>query len=258
MIKLTWEMLSSFDSFDIYKSQVPIDVSNLPDVYVTTLLTAFNDDQVLPNSLYYYCVASKRGGDVKLSEVIEVNTSSIIDPDLIIYLPFSESFEDLGSGGINWAKEGQPIIEYEYAHFFNGDRISTTNPILDFGSADFTFIFEISKDKNPDGFNNVISSTSDHLHFYFQGADLVFFRPSEPFNSYRAQNILANTFYQFRLLKDGTTLKFYCNELLIGQTLNFNYSTNFSTLVVGNRQGQSFEPIKVKNIKLFKNKVIYP
>ncbi len=76
-IRLEWAQFGDFDSFDVLRSNSPMDVNSLPSPIATNLPTMYHvDTTVVDDATYYYRVVAWRDGVSKVSEEIQLKASS--------------------------------------------------------------------------------------------------------------------------------------------------------------------------------------
>lgn len=75
-IRLEFAQFGDFDSFDIFRSNTPINISSLPNAIATGLTTMYYiDTAIIEGATYYYMVRVNRDGANLLSEQIKVKAS---------------------------------------------------------------------------------------------------------------------------------------------------------------------------------------
>lgn len=76
-IRLEWAQFGDFDSFDVLRSNSPMDINSLPSPIATNLPTMYHVDiTVVEGATYYYRVVAWRDGVSKVSEEIQLKASS--------------------------------------------------------------------------------------------------------------------------------------------------------------------------------------
>ena len=79
-IRLEWAQFGDFDSFDVIRSDAPMDINALPSPIATNLLTMYYvDTTVVEGATYYYRVVAWRDGASKLSGEIELKALLVGD-----------------------------------------------------------------------------------------------------------------------------------------------------------------------------------
>lgn len=74
-IDLTWDADGDIDSYNVYRSDEPMDINNMPIPLAIGVSTkSYSDITVTLGASYYYRVASLIGGDIKYSAEISVDT----------------------------------------------------------------------------------------------------------------------------------------------------------------------------------------
>jgi|GEM_PF-3101276 len=86
-IKLAWKHDGQADSFNIYKSTLPMSLANMPEpAYTGITEKIFIDESIIDGVEYFYRVGAVRGTVVKFGDEIKVDTS-INGPELAAYTP---------------------------------------------------------------------------------------------------------------------------------------------------------------------------
>lgn len=77
-VRLQWAKFGKVDSFNIYRSNLPIDIANLPPALATNVIqNEYWDITAISNKTYYYAVEAKTGLDLALSdEVVSIFTAN--------------------------------------------------------------------------------------------------------------------------------------------------------------------------------------
>ena len=115
-IRLEWAQFGDFDSFDVIRSNVPMDISALPSPIATNLSTMYYvDTTVVEGAIYYYRVVAWRDGVSKMSGEIKVGAKSNIYRYYRIYITAN-------TGEFDGYSEMQEI---ELAVTAGGDDITT-------------------------------------------------------------------------------------------------------------------------------------
>lgn len=147
-IRLEWAQFGDFDSFDVLRSNSPMDIGALPSPIATGLPTMFYvDTSVTKGATYYYRVVAWRDGVNTVSGEIK----AIADRDehwnnVVALLHFDDNLVD--ETGKIWNKSGGLQYQNGAAGFgkklvFNNqttnDYVAVANsPDFDFGTNDFT------------------------------------------------------------------------------------------------------------------------
>lgn len=77
-VNLKWDADGVIDYYSVYRSESVIDVNNLPEPIATNILVKnYSDTTVEAGKNYHYIVSSTLSSSTKLSEVIQVSTTSI-------------------------------------------------------------------------------------------------------------------------------------------------------------------------------------
>lgn len=145
-IRLEWAQFGDFDSFDVLRSNSPMDVNSLPSPIVSGLPTMYYvDTTVVEGATYYYRVVAWRDGVSKLSGEIKVKASGGDEhwDKVVALLHFDGDFTD--ETGMPWTASGGATTTSEGAKFgmsgnFPGgshDYIASSSPV-NFGDEDFT------------------------------------------------------------------------------------------------------------------------
>lgn len=81
-ITLTWDQEGVADSFSIYRATQPFEASSLPEALVTGLTVKSYVDSVSSSvAMYYYRIASIRGGAKKVSDLISISPTSSFETE---------------------------------------------------------------------------------------------------------------------------------------------------------------------------------
>ena len=79
-IRLEWAQFGDFDSFDVIRSDAPMDINALPSPIATNLPTMYYvDTTVVEGATYYYRVVARRDAASKVSGEIKLTASSFYD-----------------------------------------------------------------------------------------------------------------------------------------------------------------------------------
>ena len=77
-VRLQWAQFGKVDSFNVYRSETPIDFEQLPEpIAVGVTQPEYWDITAVANSVYYYTIGAKKGLDIEISnEVVSIFTSN--------------------------------------------------------------------------------------------------------------------------------------------------------------------------------------
>jgi len=68
-VRLQWAKFGKVDSFNIYRSEQPIDFSNLPPAIATGVIECdYWDTSAVPRTQYYYTIEALLGGKSSMSD----------------------------------------------------------------------------------------------------------------------------------------------------------------------------------------------
>jgi len=74
-ISLAWDQDTTFDSFNIYRSDETIDVNALPEpVAVGVKSKSYLDSSISDNASYFYRVGAVRGAELMISDEVHVSS----------------------------------------------------------------------------------------------------------------------------------------------------------------------------------------
>jgi hypothetical protein len=110
-IRLEWAQFGDFDSFDVIRSDAPMDINALPSPIATNLPTMYHvDTTVIEGATYYYRVVAWRDGVSKMSGEIQVKASGgdeFID-NVVSLLNFESDLTDF-KGSI-WTQTSPQVV----------------------------------------------------------------------------------------------------------------------------------------------------
>ena len=96
LLKVEWSFHGDFDSFDVIRSNAPMDINNLPSPIVTGLSRmVYNDISIINMSTYYYRIRAWYNGKSQISDEIEVLAQPVMGSPYDLYAIF-----DNGNFGI--------------------------------------------------------------------------------------------------------------------------------------------------------------
>ncbi|KCX37130.1 MULTISPECIES: discoidin domain-containing protein [Acinetobacter] len=125
-IRLEFAQFGDFDSFDIFRSNTPINISSLPNAIATGLTTMYYiDTAIIEGATYYYMVRVNRDGANLLSEQIKVKASPFLpfrymrvyitaNNGLDSYSEFQQIEFALQSGGVDITTASTPSYQSSY------------------------------------------------------------------------------------------------------------------------------------------------
>ena len=142
-IRLEWAQFGDFDSFDVIRSDTPMDINALPSPIATNLPTMYHvDTTVVEGATYYYRVVAWRDGVSKVSGEIELKASSGDEHwnNVVALLHFDGDLTD--ETGRVWTGDGSfSYVSGQFGFGFTsgGGWVSTpASPDLNLSTGDFT------------------------------------------------------------------------------------------------------------------------
>lgn len=138
-IRLEWAQFGDFDSFDVIRSDAPMDINALPSPIATNLPTMYYvDTTVVEGATYYYRVVAWRDGVSKVSGEIELKASSGDEhwDKVVSLLHFNGDLTD--ETGRVWNAVGNPTISNGELILDGSSGLTTSAAGFDFGTGDFT------------------------------------------------------------------------------------------------------------------------
>ena len=118
-IRLEWAHFGDFDSFDVIRSDAPMDINALQSPIATNLLTMYYvDTTVVEGATYYYRVVAWRDGASKLSDEIKLKALSVGDEHwdkVVALLHFDADLTD--KTGKTWTARGSASVSDEQSVF---------------------------------------------------------------------------------------------------------------------------------------------
>lgn len=168
-IRLEWAQFGDFDSFDVIRSDAPMDINALPSPIATNLPTMYYvDTTVVVGASYYYRVVAWRDAVSKVSGEIEVIADRDVHWDKVTaLLHFNGDLIDAsGKGtytktsGVTFSSTGAlsgQAIKFDATY----DYVSTNNPSAwQFGGGDFTLEFFVYLNDSSTAYQAIISKWS--------------------------------------------------------------------------------------------------
>lgn len=170
-IRLEWAQFGDFDSFDVLRSNSPMNVNSLPSPIATNLPTMYYvDTTVVEGASYYYRVVAWRDAVSKVSGEIEVTADRDVHWDKVTaLLHFDGDLIDAsGKGtytktsGVTFSSTGAlsgQAIKFDATY----DYVSTNNPSAwQFGGGDFTLEFFVYLNDSSTAYQGIISKWSNY------------------------------------------------------------------------------------------------
>ena len=141
-IRLEWAQFGDFDSFDVIRSDAPMDINALPSPIATNLPTMYHvDTTVVDGATYYYRVVAWRDAVSKVSGEIKVKASTGDEywSNVVSLLHFDGNLTD--EKGTVWSSGGSSFvfdddINRTVVEILNGHV--STNTSFDIGTGDAT------------------------------------------------------------------------------------------------------------------------
>lgn len=153
-IRLEWAQFGDFDSFDVIRSDAPMDINALPSPIATNLSTMYYvDTTVVEGAIYYYRVVAWRDAVSKVSGEIKLK-ASVGDEHwdkVVALLHFDGDLTD--ETGRVWINSGVTTdntnsLYNDYGVFSGSSKMTATIPAL--GKNDFTIEAWVNHDANTD------------------------------------------------------------------------------------------------------------
>lgn len=254
-IRLEWAQFGDFDSFDVIRSDAPMDINALPSPIATNLPTMYYvDTTVVEGATYYYRVVARRDAASKVSGEIKLKASAGDEywSNVVSLLHFDGGLTD--ETGITWSAKNSPT--YTAGVFNNAIKLQSSskqcvyssNSIADFGSSDFTVEFFInfqsfnadacvltggwnySAGKRTWGFLLGEGSDLNKLHFYCSTNGSTSY-----ICSIKGHTLSTNTTYHVAAVREGSTFRLFLNGVLVGTSTSSAsiYSDLSSGVTVG-------------------------
>lgn len=86
LLKVEWSFHGDFDSFDVIRSNTPMDINNLPSPIVTGLSRMiYNDISITNLNTYYYRVRAWYNGESQISDEIVVIAQPVMGSPYDLY-----------------------------------------------------------------------------------------------------------------------------------------------------------------------------
>lgn len=130
-IRLEWAQFGDFDSFDVIRSDAPMDINALPSPIATNLPTMYHvDTTVVDGATYYYRVVAWRDGVSKMSGEIQVKAlgaDEFID-NVVSLLNFESDLTDFK--GNAWAQTTPSIVNKGVLVNSLGSAVKTSHSLL--------------------------------------------------------------------------------------------------------------------------------
>lgn len=248
-IRLEWAQFGDFDSFDVIRSDAPMDINALPSPIATNLPTMYHvDTTVVEGTTYYYRVVAWRDGASKLSEEIQVKASGgdeFID-NVVSLLNFESDLTDF-KGSI-WTQASPQVVN-------NGvivNDINTavkTSAVLLSGTDKFTIEADIAFITFPSNggffqrsvvYGKTLDNSSGEFGVYFEsdGKIMLDLRGigASYYLSANAKTIVAGQRVHIAHTYDGAIHKIYIDGVKfieVAHTAGFNANANAQPLQLG-------------------------
>lgn len=223
-IRLEFAQFGDFDSFDVLRSEAPMDINALPSPIATNLPTMYHvDTTVVEGATYYYRVVAWRDGESKVSSEIEVIAAQT-DPhwaNVVSLLHFNNDLTD--ETGRTWTPQNNP--QFSSGVFGNcldtnaGGYLKTASSSDLLLDGDFTIEFWITP--NITKTEGWILASKQTTNWGYGIACLSYFRDAQKTNlfthsqpTYSIDNILQNETAFVTYARRGTTLYMFKNGVL--------------------------------------------
>lgn len=265
-VHMEFAQFGDFDSFDVFRSDSPINTSSLPTPIATGLLTMYyEDDTVINGMTYYYMVRVNRAGESLLSEEIAVSTTVSGADDIyfsnVVSLIHFDNYDNDGNikdeiGLVSWRSNGalttltSDQVKFGTKSLYinnvttsgsNGSYITTISPtdIFSFGATDsFTLEFffmktSINGNACMVAFNN--AAGGGRWAFFCRSGDVI--KPAiydgATFIDQTTQ-IPLNTWVHFAFSKDGLDNYLFLNGKRMQMTTKATTGYAQANITIGN------------------------
>lgn len=275
-VVIEFSHFGDFDSFDIIRSDTPMDITALPAPLVTGLTTmAYLDSTVVIGQTYYYRAAVLRGAERLVStEEFKVTARDNLDEywDSIVCLLSASSGELVDYAPITparvWsAAAGIPEISSTEKLFldgsmsFSGAAAIKSLPLCDLGTGDYTLELTVKTSIiASNGF--FFSMTKDSAYYGLEMSDsggLKVYAPGRFDSHINPPQSIIDRWAHIALVKSGNSHKIYVDGVLLSNAVFTPVNINGATLVVGASGTEGYNRISayIEQVRLTKGVARY-
>lgn len=248
-IRLEWAQFGDFDSFDVLRSNSPMNVNSLPSPITTNLPTMYYvDTTVVEGATYYYRVVAWRDGVSKVSSEIKsvVQASDPYWSNVVSLMHFDNNLID--ETGKTWTANGSGL-SFEPSGSGFGQRLIKADNTSSYIDSGITADFE--HDDFTIEFKCFIPASSAKQYVWLVTADTTFgtrgwqivygyIEASFLFTSSRAGSAItlpapqpAGSDYHVAVTRQGDTFRLFIDGVLIGEVTSHTTMSSGNNLFIG-------------------------